>query len=219
MKKYPRTYHLPFSPEVHSDDKVCDILDLEKIIERKIPVVITAKLDGGNSALTPQGVFARSHAQETSCPSFNYIKNVHYYPNVEEITKDDLKVFGENLFAIHSIEYENLKDYFYVFNIVKGDRFLSFDDVEEWATNHNMQTVPVIYEGIIPSVAWLEKYLAYELKQPCELGNTREGFVVRVKDWFPVSEFSKNVFKYVRSGHVQSDEHWSRNWKQAKLNK
>lgn len=27
MKKYPRTYHLPFSPEVHSDDKLCDIND------------------------------------------------------------------------------------------------------------------------------------------------------------------------------------------------
>lgn len=47
MKKYPRTYHLPFSPEVHSDDKLCDISDVKHIIDEKIEVVISEKLDGG----------------------------------------------------------------------------------------------------------------------------------------------------------------------------
>jgi hypothetical protein len=221
MKKYPRTYHLPFSPEIHSDDKVCNVLDLQKIIDDKTPVVITVKADGGNCACSPSGVFARTHTQETSCPSFNYIKNVHYYPNVADIIKDKVVVFGENMFAIHSIEYNNLTDYFYVFNIVDQNTqmFMSHQDVLDWATAHGMQMVPTVYEGVIPSLSWLERFLATELKKPCELGDTREGFVVRVSGEFFVSEFSKNVFKYVRAGHVATNEHWSRNWKQAKLNK
>ena len=34
---------------------------------------------------------------------------------------------------------------------------------------------------------------------------------------YPVSEFAHNVFKYVRKGHVKTDEHWTRNWKRAPL--
>lgn len=29
--------------------------------------------------------------------------------------------------------------------------------------------------------------------------------------------FARNVFKYVRKGHVKTDEHWTRNWKRARL--
>ena len=29
--------------------------------------------------------------------------------------------------------------------------------------------------------------------------------------------FSTHVAKYVRKGHVQTDEHWSKNWKESKV--
>jgi len=32
-----------------------------------------------------------------------------------------------------------------------------------------------------------------------------------------VGEFAHNVFKYVRKGHVKTDEHWTRHWKRARL--
>ena len=230
MKKYPRTYHLPFSPEVHSDDKLCDVSDLYRIIDEQVEVVITEKLDGGACCLKAHaGVMARSHGQETSCSSFNYIKNVHYYPNMQDIIEQNLMICGENMFAIHSIEYTNLQDYFYVFNIVDGNamQFMNYDSVVDWANTHNMLTVPEVYRGKIPSLQWLEKFLAVELKKPSGLGGHREGFVVRVKSAFPVDDFSKNVFKYVRANHVQNKiddetgkiQHWSRNWVAAKLNK
>lgn len=174
-----------------------------------------------NCALKSTGVYARSHGQETSCSSFNYIKNVHFYPNMQDITDQNLTVFGENLYAIHSIEYTNLQDFFYMFHILNHntDEFMDADDVTEWAGNHNMLVVPEVYRGTIPSMQWLEKFLLDELKKPSALGGEREGFVVRVKSAFPADDFSKNVFKLVRSGHVQSDEHWSRNWVAAKLNR
>lgn len=220
MKKYPRTYHLPFSPEVHSDDKVCDISDIQKIIDNEIPVVISEKLDGGNTCLSPEGVFARSHAQQTSCSSFNYIKNVHYYPHLQSIKGSNIKVFGENMFAIHSIEYSNLKDYFYMFNILKQNEnvYMDLDGLVSWATIHDMKVVPMVYIGEIESMNWLESFLEEELKKPSELGGEREGFVLRVQNEFHEDDFSKSVFKYVRKNHVQQNaDHWRRNWKQAKL--
>jgi len=218
--KYPRTYHLSFSPEIHSDDKVCNMNFVNGLIDDEIEIVITEKLDGGNTCCSPTGLFARSHAQETICPSFNYIKNVHYYPNLINIIDHDINVYGENLYAIHSIEYTNLKDYFYVFNILdrKSGMYNSYYDMVKWATDHNMKTTPLIYDGLIKSMEWLKEFLGDELKKPSELGGEKEGFVVRVKKKFHKNNFSKNVFKYVRKGHVQTDQHWSKNWKKAKLN-
>lgn len=230
MEKYPRTYHLPFSPEIHSDDKVCDISFLKEIIEKKQAIVITEKLDGGNCCLSYKGVFARSHSETTSHPTFDYIKNVHYFPKKGNFSNK--KIFGENLYGIHSIEYTNLKDYFYVFGILEAadidnmfdkskmsDRFMSWDDTISFCNTNNFEHVPVVFEGKIESLKWLENFLKEELKKESALGGEREGFVIRVRRSFDKNDFSKKVFKYVRSGHVQTDEHWTKNWKKAKLNK
>jgi hypothetical protein len=48
--------------------------------------------------------------------------------------------------------------------------------------------------------------------------STMEGIVTRNTGEFPVEQSSMNVFKYVRKGHVKTDEHWTRNWKRARLN-
>ena len=37
---------------------------------------------------------------------------------------------------------------------------------------------------------------------------TTEGYVVRTVAGFAHEEFADHVAKYVRAGHVQTDEHW-----------
>lgn len=61
--KYPRTYHLPYSPGTTNDDKKLkdDWFDHFKNQE----IVITEKLDGENTAFTSQDVYARSHGAPT----------------------------------------------------------------------------------------------------------------------------------------------------------
>jgi hypothetical protein len=44
-----------------------------------------------------------------------------------------------------------------------------------------------------------------------------EGVVSRNTDEYAATAFAQNVFKYVRKGHVKTDEHWTRNWKRASL--
>jgi len=42
----------------------------------------------------------------------------------------DLMLFGENMVGIHSIEYDNLQSYFYLFSIYRiGVGWLSWDEV------------------------------------------------------------------------------------------
>ena len=40
------------------------------------------------------------------------------------------------------------------------------------------------------------------------LGGSREGVVVRRAGAFPDEVFSRSLAKWVRKGHVQTDEHW-----------
>lgn len=46
---------------------------------------------------------------------------------------------------------------------------------------------------------------------------TREGVVTRNIGEYATADFAHNVFKYVRKGHVQTGEHWTRHWKRARL--
>lgn len=224
MKKYPRTPHLPFSDGLQNDDRLCDTNDLLKLIASGTEFVITEKLDGGCTAMKashngePGGVFARSHVLPTFCPTFNYVKSVHYAPNKALIEKDGLMVFGENLFAIHSVVYTKLTDYFYMFGIMDQvtEEFFSWDMVEAYAEEMNMKTAPVVYEGTIESLEWLEKFINEQMNAESALGGEKEGFVIRVRNAFQAEEFEHNVFKWVRANHIATpDQHWRRNWKQA----
>jgi hypothetical protein len=47
---------------------------------------------------------------------------------------------------------------------------------------------------------------------------TIEGIVSRNAAGYAVSDFANNVFKYVRKGHVKTDQHWTRHWRRARLN-
>jgi len=212
--KYPRTYHLPFSPEVHSDDKV--LHDISNFIGKDI--IITEKADGGNTCLSQEGVFARSHGQQTDCPTFDYIKNIHYFSK-KHMMNHEYKYYGENLYAIHSIVYTNLKDYFYLFGISDKEKFLSYFDMVKEATRMGFKSVPVVFRGIFETEKKLKDFLDDEIKKDSYWGGEREGFVIRTPNEFPIEDFSENVVKYVRKGHVQSDKHWKENWKKQELNK
>ena len=214
INKYPRTYHFRFSPEVHSDDKIQN--DISNLIGKE--VVILQKLDGGNGTLKKGGPFARSHSTKTLCETFNYIKSVHQAP--KEHLMGDLNYHGENMFAKHSIYYDELEDYFYLFGVSDDKSFFHWDDVLKEAKKLYFKVVPEVFRGIISSEKELQEIIEFEMKKDCPLGGDAiEGFVVRTVVGFKKEEFSKHVVKYVRKGHVQTDEHWSRNWTKNKLKK
>lgn len=113
MSKYGRTYHYDFSPGTTSDDRINfnwreDIKSFDHILH-------TEKLDGENTCLSPLGVFARSHAAPTIHPWANHLKIKHSLL-VHDLKQNNLEIFGENLYAIHSIIYPKLESHFYVFN-------------------------------------------------------------------------------------------------------
>jgi len=236
-RKYGRTYHYPFSEGTTSDDRINptywqDIQQIKTLIH-------TEKLDGENNCLSRNGVFARSHATPTASAWSKQIRN-HW----QKIKNDlgDLEIFGENIYAIHSIEYQHIDSYFYIFGIRENNRWLSWEETKFYAQMLDLETVPVLKSIILPdnkndiiASACIEPIAEKTFKndvleliaQPSTFGSvdihtkqlcTMEGIVSRNIEEYSVEDFNKNVFKYVRKGHVKTDEHWTRNWKRARLN-
>lgn len=208
-RKYPRTYHLPFSPGTTSDDRIAG--DWAFILEHEL--VMTEKLDGENTCLKADGVFARSHAAPTTNP---WAVKMRELWERHKHSLGDLEIFGENLYAIHSIEYQCLANYLYVFAIRQGDEWLSWEEVEFYAEVLELPTVPVIQRGIFTEEE-ISTIIEREMVAGSRLGGDCEGFVFRNAGRFHTDDFEKNVLKYVRKNHVQTDEHWTKNWQRAKL--
>lgn len=221
--KYGRTYHYPFSPGTTSDDRINS--GYWEYIKTMKSIVHTEKLDGENNCLSCYGVFARSHAAPTTSPWTQDIRMRW------EMIKNDLgniELFGENLYAIHSIQYQKLENHFYVFAVRCMDKWLSWDEVKFYAALFDFPTVPELRTVEVAALtAELLKADVLSFSQQTSLLSsidihtnnpcTCEGVVTRNVEEFSTNAFAENVFKYVRKGHVKTDEHWTRNWKRAKL--
>ncbi|WP_207423032.1 RNA ligase family protein [Desertivirga brevis] len=222
-KKYGRTYHYPFSPGTTSDDRIQH--NYWELIKDIPELVHTEKLDGENNCLSRLGVFARSHAAPTVSP---WTESLRRFWQLIKHDLGHLEIFLENLYAVHSIEYRNLDHHFYVFGVREHDRWLSWEETKFYA---NMLDLPNVPELQIQTNVSDLKILELEVLnlasgrgifEPFDIKTgkptTIEGIVSRNTQSYSVDSFSENVFKYVRKGHVKTDEHWTRNWKRAKLN-
>ncbi|WP_127960112.1 RNA ligase family protein [Serratia microhaemolytica] len=222
QRKYGRTYHYPFSPGTTSDDRINknywqNIQAIDKLIH-------TEKLDGENNCLNRYGVFARSHAAPTDSAWTRQIRQ-----RWQQIKNDlgEIELFGENLYAVHSIEYHALEQTFYLFAVRYKDHWLSWEEVKFYAALFDFSCVPEItlsqpvitaeeYRlAIIAQASTCGSFMPHDINNglPC----TMEGIVSRNAAEFPVADFSRQVFKYVRHNHVKTDRHWRVNWQRARL--
>ena len=191
---YPRTMHLPWSPNLQNDDRRIESLAAFQGED----VVVTLKMDGESATLYQDYYHARS-LDSRHHPSRDWIKAFH--ARIAHEIPPDWRLCGENLFAQHSIRYDELESFFYLFNIWERGRRLSWDDTLGYAAMLGLTVVPVLYRG-----PWNEKILR-------ELGakldeQQDEGYVVSLTRSFRASEWRTCAAKYVRPAHVRTTEHW-----------
>ena len=207
--KYPKTNHFSFSKGASNDDKIAT--SIEKLIG--VPIVISEKLDGSNTSIEADGCFARTHAGAPTHKSFDMLKVLH--ASVKYIIEPGTQIFGEWCYARHSIEYTELPSYFLPFGVrylnTDGSthRWGSWTDVEMWAGDIGVSTVPVLYTGVVNDEYQLKELVESFMNQPSACGGIREGVVARVAVGFNDDEFSSCVLKCVRANHVSPDnDHW-----------
>jgi hypothetical protein len=190
--KYPRTYHLPFSKGLQSDDKLIETLDTFKDQE----VIATIKMDGENTTLTSEFMHARSVDSPHNFTR-DWVKKMHSI--IKHEIPENWRFCGENVAYYHSIEYNNLESFFYLFSIWnEKNECLSWDDMMEWANVLDLATPEVVYRGV------------FDVKKLEDIANKmdvtkNEGFTVRLTKGFHFDDFGHSLTKFVREGHVQPD--------------
>lgn len=196
--KHPRTHHLPWSPGISSDDRVMTSLSGFEGQE----VVVTIKMDGEQTSMYRDGFHARS-IDTAPHPSRDWLWGIHR--RIGHEIPPGWRICGENLFAKHSIHYQNLPAHFMVFSIWnEKNECLSWDETVTWCRLLDLVHVPVLLWG-----PWNEKAIR---TLTCNTYNSDicEGHVVRVARSFAYKEFKDVVGKFVRKDHVQTHGHWMR---------
>ena len=196
--KYPRTPHLPFSETITGGDKK---LPSDEHFYNMNQVVVTIKMDGENTTVYQDG---KCHARSIDSMHKDYHSWLMQYIQTWCYNLPDkyYRVCGEYLYAMHSIPYYNLKNYFQVFSIWKDINCLSWNETIDLVNQLGLDTVPIVYVG---------KYDTNKIKQLAKqtIADGHEGIVVRNYEGFSIDKFSDNIAKYVRPNHVQTDIHWS----------
>ncbi|MCX4750273.1 AAA family ATPase [Kitasatospora sp. NBC_01287] len=190
---YPRTPHLPWSPGATADD----LRSSELSGLRGREVVVTEKLDGENTTLYRDGLHARS-PDSAHHPSRAWVKGLQ--GRLGPAIPPDWRVCGENLFARHSLAYQELAGYFYGFSVWdERDRCLDWDATVRFLHRGGVPTPRVLWRGVFD-----ERALRALRVDPAR----EEGFVVRAVEGFARAEFGQRVAKWVRPHHVRTDTHW-----------
>ena len=195
--KASKTMHLPWSQGIHDDDRI--IRDFSGFEGKE--VIATVKMDGENTSMYPDYFHARS-IDGRNHPSRSWAKSL--WGQICGDIPTHWRITGENVYAQHSIAYDNLESYFYGFGVwnERNER-LHWDQMLEWFELLGITPVPLYkqYRGI-----WDEE-LVRHLWDERERDHI-EGFVITTVEGFPYGEYHNRVAKVVRKNHVQTNKHW-----------
>lgn len=193
--KYPRTPYLPWSPTSTPGQ----IVPADRFRGKRI--YVSEKLDGENVTLYRDGMHARS-VDSTHHASRSWLKGFH--AGMAYRIPTGWRFVGEYLYARHSIPYTDLESYFYLLSIWDQRNIcLNMARTKQLADMFGFPMPRQIYWGEYDE----DRLLA--IRVDTEIS---EGYVVRNSHQFHYEDFGTNVAKWVRPGHIQTDEHWTHTW-------
>jgi hypothetical protein len=153
--KYPRTPHL-FGSQGTADDKHLGRRESERFIA-DASLVVEEKLDGTNVGIhfTAAGrmvLQCRGHEiTEGMHPQYDLFKQWTSVkrPLLERMLESRYILYGEWLYAKHSVHYRRLPHYFFEFDLYDKDvgRFLDLGTRLQRLEGTGLQTVPVVHRG------------------------------------------------------------------------
>lgn len=239
--KYPRTRHIEGS-RLQTGDEDLKIVKFEEIKDKFI--VIEEKVDGANCGISfdeneklylqSRGHYLNGDYGEKHFELLKTWANCHK-TKLYELLGNRYIMYGEWLYAKHTVFYDELAHYFMEFDIFdkKTEKFLSTEKRREMLKNYKfIKSVLVLYEGKVQSLKELAAFLGHSnfkspnnkkiLKERCEKLNLSFEIAKRQTDntdlmeglYIKVESKDKvvNRLKYVRSSFtntiLDSETHW-----------
>jgi RNA ligase len=159
MQKYPRTPHIEGSRQQPGDEDL-DSVPFSLIANEY--VVIEEKVDGANAAISfdaqgqlllqSRGHYLTGGPRERHFNLFKQWAHSHYAP-LWDVLGDRYILYGEWLYAKHTIFYDKLTHYFLEYDLLDrtNGQFLSTAARRELLTGLAVASVPVLFEGKLQS--------------------------------------------------------------------
>jgi hypothetical protein len=208
--KYPRTPHLDGSRVQPGDEDLAVVgaADLERL-----PLVIEEKLDGSNCGIGFDAdetlvLQSRGHvlAGGPREQQFDLLKRwaSSHRESLWKILGSRYLMYGEWLYARHTVFYDDLPHYFLEFDMLDRETgmFLSTDRRHALLAGSPVHSVPVLARGPVP--AW-EKLIA---RSQCSTSEMMEGLYIK----WEADGHVLGRYKYVRQEFLQtvadSMTHW-----------
>lgn len=211
--RYPHTPHLAWLGQGQPrDDKLLSADEADKLLAGE--VVVEEKVDGANLGFSTTEAcelrvqnrgryLVREHTQQQFRPLWPWLSS-----REAELTSalwPDLMIFGEWCYAVHSVVYNMLPDWFLGFDIYdrKRGRFWDAERRDALLRDLELRSVPRLAKGRF-SIAQLSSLLS----ECSRVGDSViEGVIVRQE----ADGFTSARAKLVRAEFTQAlDEHWSR---------
>lgn len=155
--KYPRTPHLFGSKGTDDDKHLSEAESIEFIADKSL--IVEEKIDGTNVGIhfTSAGQMVlqcRGHLiTQGMHPQYDLFKQWTAVKRgvIEERLEDRFILFGEWVYARHSVHYRRLPHYFFEFDIYDkdGEVFLCLEQRLALLEGTGIETVPVLHQGTI----------------------------------------------------------------------
>lgn len=210
IHKFPRTRHIFNMGSATADDKLLTKNEYDAILREEVS--ITEKVDGAQLGFSIDENFTikvqnRSHYITSKYhEQFKKLdKWIMDHPDLYEILDSDTILFGEWLYAKHSVSYTHLPDYFIAFDLYSKSqkKFYSRDIMMQKLQDTHIVPVREMYRGRIESRRQLEQMI----QQQSEYTDERvEGIYIKTFE----DDFVKDRCKLVRADFICGNEHWGK---------
>lgn len=175
-------------------------------------VWVEEKMDGANVGIIrhKQGFHLQKRGSlvgPSEHEQFQFFHNWARYQNQEKLMGLPVgyTVYGELMYAVHSIYYDKLPDWVLVFDVwcAKKGRYLKYEDRRDFCISYGLEMVPLITEGYFGV-----EDLAGLIPEESQYGYLAEGIVLKR---YRKGECRRA--KIVKPGFLkmlEEDEHWTR---------
>lgn len=160
-------------------------------------MVVTEKLDGENTTLYADGTCHARSMDSGAHPSRTWMKQLA--ARIGPQLPPDTRICGENVYARHSLAYDQLDGWFYGLSVWTGDLVWAWDDTVAFLTGLGLP---------VPAVRWRGVFDRKQIRALPVRRAQEEGYVVRVTASFTREEFGSSLAKWVRPNHVTTEAHW-----------
>lgn len=203
--KYPRTYHLEGSLGTK------DIKNISFNTVLDVPLVIEEKVDGScvGIAFDQDKLILKHRNSEVNGVEWDLLKK--WIKDNEEVFYDILEnryiMYGEWLYATHTIYYDKLPHFFLEYDIFDRTKqcFLSTPQRQKMLKNTPVVSVMCLSQGIFKSSKDIINFFGSSFYRSS--GNM-EGLYLKVEDDLKVKDRYKFISKEFIDGILSSGTHW-----------